>query len=183
MGRKYKIHDQQSVYFVTFTVVNWIDIFTRDDYRSVITDSIEYCQENKGLKLYAWVIMTNHVHLIIGTDGTNKLESIIRDLKRHTSKELRRTLEENPSESRKAWITWMLKREGNFNRNNNDWQLWQQHSHPIELSDPQRTKQRLDYLHNNPVRAGFVPEAHFWQWSSAFDYSGGKGLLELIFIE
>jgi len=182
MGRKYKIHDQQAVYFVTFTVVNWIDIFTRDDYRQIVIDSIKYCQDNKGLQVYAWVIMTNHVHLIIGTDGSNKLESIVRDLKRHTSKQLRLAIEQNPVESRKGWIMWMLEKEGEFNPNNRDWQLWQQHNHPIELSDPKITKQRLDYLHNNPVKAGFVPEAHYWQWSSAFDYSGGNGLIDLIFI-
>ena len=183
MGRKYKIHDQQAVYFVTFTVVNWIDVFTRNEYRMIIVDSIKFCQEKKGLEVYAWCIMTNHVHLIIGTNGTNKLEDIIRDIKRHTSKHLRIEIERNPVESRKEWMLWMFERAGKYNSNNNDWQLWQQHNHPIELSDPEKAEQRLNYLHDNPVSAGFVPEALFWQWSSAYDYSGGKGLIDVIFIE
>jgi len=183
MGRKYKFRDQQSAYFVTFTVVDWIDVFTRNDYRVILVDSIKYCQQNKGLLVYAWVIMTNHVHLIIGTDGTKQLERIVGSLKRHTSQVLREAINENPAESRKRWMKWIFEREGLYNPNNTDWQLWQQHSHPIDLSDPFMSKQRLDYLHNNPVKAGFVTEPQYWQWSSAFDYCGGKGPIDVIFME
>lgn len=182
MGRKYRIHDQSQVYFVTFTVIRWIDIFTRDEYRQIMVDSIKYCQEHKGLEVYAWVIMTNHVHLIIGTTGDNKLEDIIRDLKRHTSRQIRLAIEMHPGESRRDWLIYMMERAGIFNSNNIDWQLWQQHNHPIELSTQEMAVQRLNYLHNNPVAAGFVPEAHYWTWSSAHDYSGGKGPIDLIFI-
>lgn len=182
MGRKYRIHDQSQVYFVTFTVVRWIDVFTRDEYRQIIVDSIKYCQEHKGLEVYAWVIMTNHVHMIIGTNSINKLEDIIRDLKRHTSKYMRTAIDSNPLESRKDWLLYLMERAGKHNPNNHDWQLWQQHNHPIELSTHEITLQRLHYLHDNPVKVGFVPEPHYWQWSSAFDYNGGKGPIDLIFI-
>lgn len=183
MSRKYKIHDQSQVYFVTFTIVNWIDIFTRNDYREIFIDSVQYCQENKGLELYAWCIMTNHVHLIIGSDQSNEIQNIIRDLKSYTSRHIRKAIETRPGESRKEWLQWMFGSAGKYNSNNKDWQLWQQHSHPIELSNAAITKQRLDYLHNNPVASGYVAEPHHWIWSSAYDYNGGKGLLEIIFIE
>jgi putative transposase len=183
MGRKYKIHDQQQVYFVTFTVIGWIDLFVRDEYKQIIVDSIKYCQQHKGLEVYAWCIMTSHVHLIIGTSGQKKLEDIIRDMKRHTSKTLRAVIETNPIESRKTWMIYFFEGMGMQNSNNNDWQLWQQHNHPIELSTVAITKQRLNYLHENPVEAGFVAEADYWRWSSAYDYCGGKGMIDIIFID
>jgi putative transposase len=126
--------------------------------------------------------MTNHVHLIIGVSGDNKLEDIIRDLKRHTSKNLRTAIETHPGESRQDWLLYMFERAGIYNANNIDWQLWQQHNHPIELSNHEIAMQRLHYLHNNPVTAGFVSEPHYWLWSSAYDYNGGKGPVELIFM-
>ena len=83
MSRKYKFHDQSQIYFVSFATVNFIDVFTRDIYRFIIVDSLKYCIGNKDLELYAWVIMSNHVHLIIGTRG-EPMENILRDLKKHT---------------------------------------------------------------------------------------------------
>jgi putative transposase len=82
MGRKYQIRDREKVYFVTFTIVNWIDVFIRDCYRGIFIDSLKFCQENKGLEVYAYCLMTSHVHLIIGSKGYNKLEDIIRVLLR-----------------------------------------------------------------------------------------------------
>ena len=127
--------------------------------------------------------MTSHVHLIIGTDGKNKLEDIIRDLKSYTSRHIRLEIEKHPQESRREWMLWMFGNAGKHNTNNKDWQLWQQHSHPIELNNPMISKQRLNYLHMNPVQAGFVTEAEHWKWSSAHDYAGGKGgLIDVIFM-
>jgi putative transposase len=184
MGRKYQIRDQRSIYFVTFTVVNWIDIFIRDCYREIFISSIKYCQDNKGLEVYAYCIMTSHVHLILGTRGENNLEDIIRDLKSFTSRHVRKELEGNFTESRREWILWMFTRAGKKNKRNNDFQFWQQHNHPIELNTNEMIDQRMDYVHNNPVEAGFVKEPEHWEWSSATDYAGsGKGKIDLIFIE
>ena len=181
MALKYTIQDQKDFYFVTFTVVDWIDIFTRDSYREIFINSVKYCQANKGLLVGAWVIMTNHVHMIIGTDGRNKLQDIIRDLKSYTSRHIRLEIENSNYESRKEW---MLRRFGNagiYNSNNKDFQLWIQDNHPIQLSSGERMQQRISYIHNNPVRAGFVCEAEHWKYSSAHDYSGGtQGLLDLV---
>lgn len=183
MGRKYRFHDQDYPYFVTMTVVNWIDIFTRDEYRQVIVDSLRYSQQNKGLVLHAWVVMTNHVHLIIGREDEQKLEDIMRDLKSYTSRRMRLLLESHPNESRRSWMMWMFTSAGKHRANNKDWQFWQQHNHPIELSSDEMITQRLNYLHDNPVRAGFVAEAHHWLWSSAYDYMGGKGMLDVVLID
>ena len=184
MSRNYKIRDQEKLYFVTFTVIDWMDIFIRDEYRIILMDSIRYCQQNKGLEVYSYCIMTSHVHLIIGTAGTHKLEAIIRDLKSFTSRHIRKALEnvDHVHESRE----WMLRRmyyAGQHNGNNNDFQFWQQHSHPIELDTNEMIEQRLEYIHLNPVASGFVDLPEAWLYSSARDYAGvAKGQIELIYI-
>jgi len=103
MSSNYKFHDQKRPYFVTFSVIRWIDVFTRREYKDILVDSLKYCIKNKGLELYAWVIMSNHVHLII---GTNKLpmHDILRDIKRHTYKMLIKAISENTKESRRDWL-------------------------------------------------------------------------------
>lgn len=186
MSRKYKIRDQQKLYFVTFSIINWIDIFIRDEYRLIFINSVKYCQENKGLEVYSWCIMTNHVHMIIGSDGRNSLESIIRDLKSFTSRSIRKLLEDKEAvaESRREWMLWMMQRAGKKNTNNNDFQLWQQHNQPIVLDTNFLMEQKLEYIHKNPVKARFVDRPEAWLYSSAADYMGErKGMIELIFIE
>src|ERR1700761_9191092 len=99
MALKYRIQDQQDFYFVTFTAINWVDVFIRENYRQVFIDSVQFCQREKGLLVGAWVIMTSHVHMIIGTDGSNKLQDIIRDLKSYTSRHIRKQVEQANDES------------------------------------------------------------------------------------
>lgn len=88
MSRKYKFHDNDKLYFISFAVVNWIDVFVREEYNQVIIESWKHCQEKKGLQIYGWCIMTSHIHMIIGSTG-NKLEDIVRDMKSHTSTTLK----------------------------------------------------------------------------------------------
>jgi len=107
------------------------------------------------------------------------MEFILRDLKKFTSKALREEITENLQESRREWMLWMFERAGKFNANNNDWQFWQQNNNPIELYDNKIMQQKLDYLHNNPVEAGFVDEPWEYLYSSARDYCGKKGLIKI----
>ena len=183
MGRKYAIRDQDQFHFVTFTVVNWIDVFIRNEYKEIFVESVRYCQNKKGLLVGAWCIMTSHVHMIVGSDGSMLLGDIIRDLKSYTSRHIRKAIEDNQSESRREWLLGTMGYYGKWNRKNNDFQFWQQHYHPIELSDNKIIDQRLGYVHQNPVVAGFVNEAADWVYSSAKDYEGRKGMIEICFME
>jgi putative transposase len=185
MSRKYKIADKERPYFVTFTVINWIDVFIREEYRSIFLDSVHYCQEHKGLEVNAWCIMTSHIHMILSATAENPLEGIIRDMKSFTSRSIRKVLEDGQlNESRKEWMYWMMQRAGKQNSNNKDYQFWQQHNQPIELQSEKFIKQKLDYIHMNPVEAGFVKRPEDWQYSSCADYYGiDKGVLELVFLE
>ncbi|TCD26348.1 transposase [Pedobacter psychrodurus] len=183
MGRKYRFHDNSKLYFVTFTVVNWIDVFTRKKYVDIIYDSLRFCQKEKGLELYAYCIMTNHIHLIIGTES-RVLSDIVRDFKSFTSRHIRKTIENSNTESRKLWMLEIMKELGSRNERNKDFQFWQQHSHPIELDTNEILDQRLNYIHQNPVKAGFVEKEEDWINSSASDYYQiRKGQVDLIIIE
>ncbi|WP_416351579.1 transposase [Rufibacter roseus] len=159
-----------------------MDVFTRRAYKDIFVDSLKYCIQHKGLEVYAWCLMSNHAHLIIGTTK-EKIENILRDLKRHTSKEITKAIEESAKESRRAWMLWMFEREGRRNPNNTKYQFWQQSNHPIELVSNEMIEQRLNYLHQNPVVAGWVDEPEHYLYSSARDYIGLKGLVEVILIE
>ena len=182
MSTKYKFHDQSQLYFVTFSTINWIDLFIRNEYKQIMLDSWKHCQAKKGLEIYGWCIMTSHIHMIIGTHGEN-LENIIRDMKRHTSIALRDALKNHPGESRKEWMLWMMERAGKKNGHNIEFQLWQQDNHPIELFNPKILHQKLDYIHYNPVEAGIVENPEDYLYSSARDYFGLLGLIDIILVE
>ncbi|MEL7147719.1 MAG: transposase [Bacteroidota bacterium] len=183
MGRKYAIRDQEQFHFVTFTVVNWIDIFIRNEYKDIFVESVSYCQREKGLLVGAWCIMTSHVHMIVSSDGTMPLQDIIRDLKSYTSRHIRKSIEGNLLESRREWLLGTMGYLGKRNKKNKDFQLWQQHYHPIELSCNEILDQRLTYVHENPVAAGFVNEVSDWIYSSAGDYEGRTGMIKICFLE
>ena len=179
MSRKYKFRDQTANYFVSFATINWVDVFTRRIYKDILVDSLNYCVETKGLLIYAWVIMSNHVHLIIGTDDV-KLQDIIRDLKKYTSKVIVSAIKDYPKESRKEWLLSIFEQAGKDNPNNHQYQFWQQHNKPIVLNNASNFEEKLNYLHENPVRAGFVDNEIDYPYSSARDYSGEK---ELVLVE
>ena len=126
--------------------------------------------------------MTSHVHMIIGSHK-DKMEDIVRDMKSYTSTQLHKTIKNHPQESRKDWLLSMMERAGQQNKNNNSWQFWQQHNQPIELDTNKMMDQKLEYIHQNPVEAGFVSEPKNWIYSSALDYSGQKGLIDISFIQ
>ena len=127
--------------------------------------------------------MTNHIHLIVGRRGEAESSGIIRDCKAFTSRHIRKELENNPKESRRDWMLFLFERAGRHNTNNKDFQLWQQHNNPIHLYSEALIRRCLRYIHYNPVTAGFVAEPEHWLWSSALDYAGGKGFLEVLILE
>ena len=82
MSRNYKFHNPDGVYFVSFAVVEWLDVFTRNEYKNIVLDSLHYCQQNKGMEIFAWWFMTSHVHLIFRSASTQKPELLLGDFKR-----------------------------------------------------------------------------------------------------
>ena len=178
MSRKYKFGDSDKLYFISYAVVNWIDVFIRDEYKEILLESWRFCQKEKDLEIYGWCVMTSHVHMIIGTHG-DKMEKIMQVMKKHTSDKLKQAIKDHPSESRREWILDMMTKAGTANSNNANFQLWQQDNHPIELIDAKMAHQKLEYIHYNPVAAGFVDRPEDYLYSSARDILVGKDCLTL----
>ena len=169
MSRKYKLHEKNGAYFVSFATVNWIDVFTRDIYFGIMTESLDHCRKNKGMEIYGYCIMPSHVHLIFRS-SLGDPSGLMRDLKGFTSRKLLKTIEDNPQESRREWMLWMFERAGKKNSNVKGKQFWQQNNQPIEIWSLKVFEQKLNYIHNNPVESGFVTDPIDWKYSSARNY-------------
>lgn len=131
----YKISNQHAMYYLTLTTVGWVDVFTRKRYCDILLDSLAYCRREKGLILYAYVIMSNHLHLIAQAKETSRLSDILRDFKKFTSAMIIKSIQEEP-ESRRDWLLLIFRYYARFNKNNSLHQLWQHDNHPIELYSP-----------------------------------------------
>ena len=119
MSNKYKFRNPEGVYFISTTTVYWLDVFTRRAYKDIIIDSLNYSKKEKGLIIYAYVIMSNHIHLMIGKSNDDiSFSEIMRDFKKFTSMNIIKAIKENPGESRREWLLWMMERAGGKNRNN-----------------------------------------------------------------
>ena len=153
MAYAYSISDQSAVYFLTCTVVNWVDVFTRKDYADIVEDSLNFCIEKKGLIVYGYVIMSNHVHLLIQAKHNNRSD-VLRDFKKFTSQRIINAIEANEKESRKRWMLWLFKQAEDKEIKQASYQFWQPDNHAVLCFSLPFTWQKLDYIHNNPVRAG-----------------------------
>jgi len=178
MSRNYKFHNKGSLYFVSFATIHWIDVFTRQVYFNVLAESVDYCRKEKGMELYAYCFMTSHIHFIFRSTNEDP-SGLLRDFKRHTSKKVIEAIQDNAQESRKEWLLWMFERAGKKNATTTKFQFWQQHNKPIELWSEKVIKQKIDYIHNNPIESGFVSNAIDWKYSSAKNYEEDHTILEI----
>jgi REP element-mobilizing transposase RayT len=156
------------------------DVFTRTEYKDILLNSFRHCQQEKGLVIYAYVIMSNHFHLLIGKEKTESTFSdIIRDLKKYTAMQLIKSIKENPQESRREWMMEMFSRAGNQNSQNTTYQFWQQNNQPTQLNTSEKINNALDYIHNNPVSAGWVADPEEYLYSSARNYYSKESRLKI----
>jgi putative transposase len=178
----YKIRNQSAIHFITFALVEWIDVFTRQEYRDIL-DSIKHCQDQRGLLLHCWCIMSNHLYLIASAQN-HDLSAILRDFKKFTSKKIIKTIEESKTEGRRDWMLRVFRWQGEQNSRNKSYQFWRQDNHPEELYSSSFIFQKINYIHNNPVKAGIVARPEHYLYSSAQDYYDTKkcGLLDVSFL-
>jgi putative transposase len=182
MSHSYVIKDQSAPYFLTFRVVAWLDVFTRQRYRDIMVASLNYCVEHKQLSVHAWVIMSNHVHCILKSRN-RLLSNTIRDMKRHSAQAIIRSIRSEP-ESRREWILSVMRGEAALRKRNEWHQFWNHDNHAVELSPfvVGLAESRFNYLHENPVRAGIVASPEDYLYSSARDYAGKQGLVKVDFL-
>lgn len=183
MGFKYRITNDE-LYFITITVVDWIDVFTRKELCEDLLTSLRYCQKHKGLTIYAWCLMPSHLHLVVSVEpGPNTLSDVMRDFKKFTSKKIIESINEIP-ESRRDWLLRHFAYAGKYNPKIKDYKFWQDGLHPIELNTAKFIEQKINYIHQNPVEACIVFRAEDYVLSSAAQYAGEyNALLEVTLIE
>ncbi|MFA6360816.1 MAG: transposase [Dysgonamonadaceae bacterium] len=182
MSRSYKFHNPEGLYFVSFAVVEWLDVFTQNMYKDILVESLSFCQQNKGMEIAAWCIMTNHVHLIFRSIKEYRPELLLGDFKRFTSKAIIKAIKENPQESRKEVLLEQFRKAANETSNVKHYQFWQHDNKPIELWSNAVIQEKIDYIHQNPVEKGLVFRPEDYLYSSAIDYAGEKGMLDNIII-
>ncbi len=184
MSTNYRITDGTVPHFLTMTTVEWVDLFSREKYKEILIESLSYCLEEKNLIINAYVIMTNHVHLIARSkEQGDALRNTIRDFKRYTAKRIYEELKTDPNESRRNWLLWIFESQGKRSSSNENFKIWQHENHPVILDSNHLQDERLNYVHENPVRAGICYTATDYKYSSAGAYAGEPGLIKLEFIE
>ncbi|MFC1223874.1 transposase [Pedobacter sp. BG31] len=178
MSDQYQARDPEGIYFLTFTIVDWVDVFTRISYKDIIINSLKYCQSNKGLKLYAYCLMTNHIHLIASACSGIKLFEIIRDFKKFTNRAIITEINSG-NESRKKWLLNKFEFAGRYLTRIENYKVWQDGYHAVELISSEFTFQKLNYIHQNPVTAGIVSEPEHYIYSSASNYCNLGGPIDV----
>jgi REP element-mobilizing transposase RayT len=128
--------------------------------------------------------MSNHIHLIIGSDGKFLVSDIIRDFKKYTSKKLYEFIRTS-GESRKSWMLPIFQKSGKGNPNNTSIQIWIQDNNPMLIEKPDFFWQKLEYIHDNPVKAGLVFRPEDYVFSSASSYAGlhADAMIDIIVVE
>lgn len=161
-----KANVEGATYFVTFTVVGWVDVFTRKELADELVRNIRYCQVHKGMDLFAYVIMSNHVHFVLRRrDGL--LADLLRDFKNFSAKQLLHLIATLPNESRSEWMMRHFGRAGKTSAQNKNYAFWIKDSHPTELYTQPVFDQKVNYIHMNPVVSGIVSEPEHYLLSSA----------------
>lgn len=177
-GQKQNLKSDKA-YYITMTVVGWLDVFTRKNHRDVLIESLKYCQKEKGLIIYAYVIMSNHIHMIVQTNEPHQIKDTIRDFKKFTSKKILFQIQNEP-ESRREWMLKIFEDEAEQSKKHKTYKFWQVGNHAIEVFTEKFIWDKINYIHENPVRAGLVKQQWDWIYSSASNYPDEESVLEVL---
>ena len=171
MGRsRYKIYEPTHPHFITCTILHWIPIFTRTETTNIIFDSLRYLQKEDNLKIYAYVVLENHLHLLASSDD---IAMSMRKFKSFTAKEILEYLQKNNV----CTILEQLAFYKKAHKKKAQYQLWQEGIQPKLIQNEKMMMERINYIHQNPVKRGYVDRPEHWRYSSARDYEGVQGLL------
>jgi len=169
MRSRYRILERGFAHFVTGTTVAWLPIFTTAARCDILVQAFEYCRQHKAMKIHAWVILDTHFHAIVAAPD---LARVLADLKRHTA---RRLIEQLETE-RCDWMLRQLRYQRAPHKTESQYQVWQEGSHPQAIMGDEMMLQKLEYLHNNPVKRGLVASPEHWRYSSAHEWLPGRAV-------
>lgn len=170
---RYRIFETEYPYFLTCTIVGWLPVFTRSEAVNIVLDSWRFLQTERDLKLFGYVIMENHLHFVASVPDLNK---VLKDFKSYTARQIIDLLENRSAKV----ILRQLKAHKLSHKQQSTYQLWQEGSQPKQVYNDEVMRQKLDYMHYNPVKRGYVDELEHWRYSSARNYADREGLIEVI---
>jgi len=179
MSDKYKIWSNEKAYFLTMTIVEWVDVFSSKNQKFALVNSLDYCIKNKDLEVYAYVLMSNHLHMICRSTGSNSLSAIIRDFKKFTSKSIVRIIEDEP-EGRRKWMLDIFMDACKHFKRNQKYKVWQDGNQAKEINSIRFFYEKLEYIHNNPVKKLIVEKPEDYLFSSARSYAGLDVYLDVV---
>ncbi len=166
---------------MTLTVADWADVFTRKNHKQAIMDSLRYCIEHKGLNLYAYCLMTNHLHLITNCEEPFQLSDTIRNFKRHSAKTILDQIINEP-ESRRENLIVIFKNAAKVSSKSKNHKFWKTGNHAIELYSEKFLWNKINYIHNNPIEENFVAKPEHWLYSSASNYVEEESILPEVYV-
>jgi REP element-mobilizing transposase RayT len=160
---RYKVLDSDGIYFITSSIIEWIPVFVSLEYCDIIIQSLEYCKNHKDLKLYSYTILDDHFHLVC---AASDLSNTISSIKKYTARQIINKAKLNNKK-------WLLNQFAYFKKKyktKSDYQIWQEGFHPKLINSEKMLVQKIEYIHNNPLRRGLVDQPEYWKYSSARNY-------------
>jgi len=179
MSTKYKATESDKAYFITITTVGWVDVFTRLSQKELLVTSLKHCQDKKGLEIYAYCIMSNHIHMLCSASDGKVLSDIIRDFKKYTSKKIIKTIKEQP-ESRREWMLAYFQKSCSHLKRVQEYKVWKDGYHAEIVYSNKFIKEKITYIHQNPVKAKIVVNAEDYIYSSARNYADLSSEIDVI---
>ena len=170
---RYKIYDNAYPHFLTCSIVEWLPVFTRPEAVQIVLDSWSFLQRENRIKIYAYVVLENHLHLIASADDLSKE---IGDFKSYTARQLIDMLKQRNARSLLDQLHFFKA----HHKTDRDFQLWQEGSHPQQITSVEMMRQKIEYIHRNPVKRRYVDDPLHWRYSSARNYEGLAGLLDVV---
>src|SRR6516225_3803897 len=170
---RYRIFENEYPYFMTCTIVGWLAVFTRPEAVNIIFETWRYLQKNKDFKLYGYVVLENHLHLVASAPT---LANAMKSFKMYTARNIIDLLENNRAET----LLRQLRAHKLRHETDCEYQVWEEGSKPKKLINNEMMIQKLVYAHFNPVKRGYVDEPEHWRYSSARNYAGREGLIEVV---
>jgi len=170
---RYRIFETEYPYFLTCTIVGWLPVFTRPEAVEIVLESWRYLQRERGMKLFGYAILENHLHMIASAP---ELGTAMQNYKSYTARRIVDLLELRAA----IVLLHQLRAHKLRHKAESTYQVWQEGSQPKQIQSDEMMWQKLEYMHNNPVDRGYVDDPLHWRYSSARNYAGQPGLIEVV---
>lgn len=173
MGRsRYVITEPEKPHFLTCTVMEWLPVFTHPGTVQILLDSWTYLRTNNGLRLYGYVVLENHLHFIA---HAQRLDECVSRFKSYTARRIIDHLRQHHADR----LLHRLRFARRAHKADREYQFWQEGFHAELVFSDAMMRQKPDYIHNNPVKRGYVDRAEHWRYSSAPNYAGQEGIIAI----